>query len=279
VTRLSWHRVRELIQQRLPDGTCFGVPRGGSIVAGLTGRAVERAEDADFIVDDIIDSGATRAKWRKKFPRKPFVALVDKLDRANKLTGWIHFPWENEPDRDAEDNVVRLLQFIGENPRREGLRDTPRRVVKAWKEMTVGYGVDPATVLGTDFDGDGYDQMVICKNIEFHSTCEHHLLPFVGVASVAYIPHKRVVGLSKMARLVDCYARRLQIQEKMTQQIAQTMKQVLKPRGVAVMVEARHLCMSCRGVGKQQSSMVTTALLGLLKQHKAREEFFLQCRR
>ena len=172
--------------------------------------------------------------------------------------------------------MVRLLEFVGEDPAREGLLDTPKRVVKAWREMTAGYAVDPKTVLDTHFDGDGYDQMVICKGIEFTSACEHHMLPFTGVAHVAYIPRKRVVGLSKMARLVDCFARRLQIQERMTQQIARTMQDVLKPLGVAVMVEAKHSCMSCRGVGKQQSSMVTTSLLGVFREHKVKEEFLLQ---
>ena len=177
---------------------------------------------------------------------------------------------------EAEYAVKDLLWFIGENPAREGLLDTPKRVVKAWREMTVGYSVDPKTVLGTHFDGDGYDQMVICKGIEFTSACEHHMLPFTGIAHVAYIPRKRVVGLSKMARLVDCFARRLQIQERMTQQIARTMQDVLKPLGVAVMVEAKHSCMSCRGVSKQQSSMVTTCLLGVFREHKVKEEFLLQ---
>jgi len=169
-----------------------------------------------------------------------------------------------------------LLKYIGEDPKREGLLDTPKRVIKAWEEMTVGYKMDPKAILGTTFDGSGYDQMVICKDIEFVSSCEHHMLPFIGVAHVAYIPRKRVVGLSKMARLVDCFARRLQIQEKMTRQIAETMQGVLSPLGVAVMIEAKHSCMSCRGVGKQQSSMVTTCLLGVFKEHKVKEEFLLQ---
>lgn len=178
----------------------------------------------------------------------------------------------------AEKAVCDLLTWIGEDPDREGLRDTPRRVVKAWREMTSGYAVDPKALLGRDFHGEGYDQMIMCRHIEFQSVCEHHLLGFAGVAHVAYIPAKRVVGLSKMARLVDCFAKRLQIQERLTQQVAKTMHDVLRPRGVGVMVVAKHSCMSCRGVQKHQSEMVTTALLGCFRLHKVKEEFLLQCR-
>lgn len=174
--------------------------------------------------------------------------------------------------------IRTLLYLIGENPDREGLLDTPKRVIKAWGEMTSGYEVDPKTVLGTDFDGEKYDQMVVSRNIEFVSCCEHHMLPFIGVAHVAYIPKDRVVGLSKMARLVDVFAKRLQIQERMTQQIANTMWDVLKPRGVGVIVQAKHSCMSCRGVRKQNSDMITTCLRGNFQQQKVKEEFILYCK-
>lgn len=174
--------------------------------------------------------------------------------------------------------VRDLLTWVGEDPNREGLLDTPRRVVNAWNEMTRGYNEDPAVLLATDFAGEGYDEMVVCRNIEFCSTCEHHMLPFVGVAHVAYIPRKRVVGLSKMARLVDCFAKRLQIQEKMTQQVAKSMMAHLKPLGVGVVIVAKHQCMSCRGVGKQQSEMVTASLLGVFKRPEVRAEFLDHCR-
>lgn len=244
-------------------------------MAALTGRAVDAPEQADFIVDDIVDSGRTRAQYRKLYPKKPFRALVTKRDGM----GWVQFPWEKSPDQDAEDSVVRLLEFLGENPKREGLVETPRRVVKALKEMTAGYAQEPGKILSTIFAKDGYDQMVICRSIEFTSLCEHHLLPFTGVAHVGYIPRHHVVGLSKMARLVDAFARRLQIQERLTQQIAQTMMTVLRPKGVGVMVQAKHGCMSCRGVLKHQSEMVTTCLLGSFRRHEVREEFFFQVRR
>jgi len=169
--------------------------------------------------------------------------------------------------------VRTLLAYVGEDPDREGLADTPARVVRAWDEMTRGYGEDPARILAASFS-DSYDEMVLCRNIEFSSCCEHHMLGFSGLAHVAYIPARgRVVGLSKMARLVDCFARRLQIQERLTQQVAHAMQSALDPLGVGVVVEARHLCMSCRGVQKHQSDMVTACLLGNFRKPEVRAEF------
>jgi GTP cyclohydrolase IA len=181
-------------------------------------------------------------------------------------------------EQEAKAAVRTLLTYIGEDIDREGLLETPERVVRAWDELTCGYGQDPAQILATDFHGNGYDEMVVCRDIAFHSVCEHHLLSFSGVAHVAYVPRGRVVGLSKMARLVDCFARRLQIQEKLTQQVAEAMRDALKPRGVGVTIRAKHLCMSCRGVMKDRAEMVTTCLLGVFKKHEVREEFFLHCR-
>lgn len=273
---MSWPEVFERIGSRIPkNGNAYGVPRGGSIVAGLLGRPVTDHENADFIVDDIVDSGRTKEKFLALTFGKPFYALVDKTDRRDKDLGWVQFPWEEEPQMDAEDSVARLLQFLGEDPKRDGLLETPKRVVKAWGEMTIGYNQDPAKILAKDFDGSGYDEMVAVPNIEFFSNCEHHMLPFAGVAHVAYIPGARVVGLSKIARLVDCFARRLQIQEKLTAQIAGAIEDCLKPRGVAVVIEAKHMCMSCRGVGKQRASMVTSAMRGAFRDTgPARAEFF-----
>lgn len=175
-------------------------------------------------------------------------------------------------------NIVKdLLTFIGEDPEREGLKDTPIRVLKAWREMTVGYGLRPEEILGKDFEAGGYDQVIACPFVEFYSTCEHHLLPFFGVAHIGYLPGKasRVVGLSKMARLVDCFARRLQIQERMTMQIADVMEGCLAPLGVAVVVQAKHLCMACRGVQKHKAVMVTSAMRGVFREEgPARNEFF-----
>lgn len=176
---------------------------------------------------------------------------------------------------DQKQNLIRgILMAIGENPDREGLLDTPKRVVKSWREIFSGYEKDPAAVLGTTFDAEGYDQMVVLKDIEMYSTCEHHMMPFIGKAHVAYIPGKRVVGLSKLARLVDLFSRRLQIQERLTAQIADALVKVLKPKGVAVVVEAKHFCMCARGVGKQHSVMQTSAMRGVfLKDAQCRNEF------
>lgn len=275
ITELSWSNLRSLIKTKLPaNGRMYGIPRGGAIVAALSGREANTPEEADFFVDDIIDSGKTRTKWQLRHPDKPFYALVDKLG-ADKDIGWVKFPFEEEVGSDAEDSVVRLLQFIGEDPRREGLKDTPRRVVKAWKEMTVGYGQDPAQILSTVFT-EKYDEIVAVPSIEFVSMCEHHCLSFSGHAHVGYLPDKNVVGLSKLARLVDCFARRLQIQEKMTRQISDAIQEYLKPRGVAVIVEAKHSCMSCRGVMKQDSAMVTSAMLGVFSDNPAARAEFME---
>lgn len=179
----------------------------------------------------------------------------------------------HEGSIDQQNLIKGVLQLIGEDPTREGLLDTPKRVLKSYKELYGGYKMDPVKILGTTFDAESYDQMVICKDIEMFSTCEHHMIPFFGKVHIGYIPSKRVVGLSKLARLSDAYARRLQIQERLTQQIAKTMDDVLKPKGVMVMIEAKHMCMCARGVQKQHSLMVTTAVLGAFKNPTTRAEF------
>ncbi len=178
-------------------------------------------------------------------------------------------------------NLFRqLLIAIGENPDREGLKETPQRMLKAWKEWTSGYGQDPAEVLKTFADGsEGYDGMVWQREIPFYSTCEHHGATFFGTVTIAYIPDGRVVGLSKMVRVVDIYARRLQVQERLTIQVADALQENLKPKGVGVLIKARHLCMESRGVSKQGLSTVTSALRGeFLSDHKVREEFLLVAR-
>lgn len=169
---------------------------------------------------------------------------------------------------------------VGEDPTREGLVGTPDRVARAYLELLAGYGQNPSDILGSAaFNSEGYDQMVILKDVSFYSLCEHHLLPFIGSATVAYIPSGgRVVGLSKLARLVDCFARRFQIQERMTHQIADALKEHLNPRGWGVTVRAQHLCMCARGVGKPNAAMVTTALGGAIREdEKARLEYMRSC--
>ncbi len=176
----------------------------------------------------------------------------------------------------AEDAVRTLILWAGDDPQREGMLDTPRRVVKSYEEFFRGYDMDPRTILNTTFeDVEGYDEMIVLRDITFESYCEHHMVPFTGKVHVAYIPGNRVVGLSKLARLVDIYAKRLQIQEKLTSQIANTLSEVLKPKGVAVVVEATHMCMTTRGVHKPDAVMQTSKLLGLFRSdHRTRQEFF-----
>jgi len=174
--------------------------------------------------------------------------------------------------------IIQILKAIGDDPGREGLKDTPYRVVKSWKELFEGYKQNPKEILSAVFE-DGMnvmtDEIVMCKNIPFFSMCEHHMLPFSGVAHIGYLPSKKVVGLSKLARLVDCFGRRLQIQEKMTSQIADSLMENLQPQGVGVIIEAQHLCMQCRGVKKTGSVMVTSAMRGKFKSQSATRSEFL----
>lgn len=161
--------------------------------------------------------------------------------------------------------IRQLIQAIGDDPDREGLVDTPKRVVKSWKELFSGYGKDPLE-FSTTFN-EGYDQVIACKDIEFFSFCEHHMLPFYGSASIGYIPNDgKVIGLSKLARLVEMYGRRLQIQERLTKQIAEGLQQLINPRGVAVVLSGTHTCMTMRGVNKQNSTMVTSSMLGCFRE-------------
>ena len=178
----------------------------------------------------------------------------------------------------AEDAIKLLLRWAGDNPEREGLLDTPKRVAKAYKEWFGGYTMKPEDYLKRTFEEvEGYDEMVILRDIEFESHCEHHMAPIIGVAHVGYIPNGRVVGISKLARVVEAYAKRLQVQEKMTAQIARCIQDVLKPKGVGVVIVAKHECMTTRGVHKTGVSMVTSKLLGSFRDDARTRAEFLQC--
>lgn len=177
---------------------------------------------------------------------------------------------------EAEDAVRVLLRWAGDDPSREGLIDTPARVVRSYEEFFAGYGVDPREILSRTFsEVDGYDEMIVLKDIRFESYCEHHMVPIIGRAHVAYLPEHRVVGISKLARLVDAFAKRLQIQEKMTAQIADTLNEVLQPKGVGVILEASHQCMSTRGVHKAGVEMVTSRMLGTFRTDPSTRREFL----
>lgn len=176
----------------------------------------------------------------------------------------------------AEEAVRTLIAWAGDNPDREGLRETPKRVVNAYREFFSGYDEDPAKILGKTFEEIGdYEEMVLLKDMRMESHCEHHMVPFIGKAHIAYIPDKKVVGISKIARLLDAYGKRLQTQEVMTIQIAKTINDVLKPKGVAVLLDAKHQCMTTRGIHKINTSTITTSMLGSFKTDPQMEARFL----
>jgi len=268
----------------------YGVPRGGALAlhyimpqASMWLSVATSPETADVILDDIVDSGRTRDHWTSRFPDKRFIGLVDKTQPADADLGWVVFPWEQAPgsvsaedkERDARDTVTRLLEHIGEDPKREGLKETPARVVKSWGSLFGGYNIDPASVFKT-FNEGACDEMVLLKGIEFYSTCEHHMIPFHGTASIAYIPNGKVIGVSKLVRLLEVYARRLQIQERLCQQITAALDQYLQPLGSACVLNAQHMCMTARGVQKQGSRMVTSSLTGVFKTNPQTRAEFLQ---
>ena len=179
----------------------------------------------------------------------------------------------NEHLEELQSHYHRILELLGENPEREGLVQTPERVAKAMQKLTCGYTMDPAAVLNSAKFREDYNQMVIVKDINFYSLCEHHMLPFYGKAHVAYIPNGYITGLSKIARVVDIFAHRLQVQERMTMQIKECIQEALQPKGVMVVIEAKHLCMQMRGVEKENSITTTSDFCGAFNQAKTREEF------
>ena len=186
-------------------------------------------------------------------------------------------PFTGRPSREQAEEAIRtLILWAGDDPMREGLKDTPKRVVKSYEEYFEGYNADPEDILQRTFEEvEGYDEMVLLRNIRFESHCEHHMAPIIGKAHIAYLPKKRVVGISKLARLVVAYAKRLQIQEKMTSQIANSLEDVLQPYGVAVVIEAAHQCITTRGIHKRGVTMVTSRMLGAFRDNESTRREFL----
>ncbi len=298
-THLSMAQVTELAKVASrsirPDSKVYAIPRGG-IMAAMAIRQfvpfeyVDVPTKADYIVDDLIDSGDTMARYLdachkeatsgRRFHREPAipVVLVNKtiLPPDHPLGKWLVFPWEGGEVGSLEDNVKRMLQFIGEDAERGGLLETPARVAKAWAHWAGGYKLDPQEVLKVFEDGaEKVDEMVLVRNIPFYSHCEHHMAPFFGHATVGYVPNGKIVGLSKLSRLVDVFARRLQVQERLTTQIADALNEGLKPKGVGVIITARHLCMESRGVRQQGHDTTTSALRGVMLDGSPRQEFLL----
>lgn len=274
-------------QQEISVLRAYPVPRGGVPVAYALQSLVpmvfvETPSEADVFIDDLIDSGSTCERYCDEHPGVPFFALLDKRTDEQFKDQWIVFPWEvtdDGADASGNDIIVRLLQLVGENADREGLQETPARVVKAWRHWCSGYGKDPAKLLKVFEDGgETYDQMVLVKDIPIYSHCEHHLAAIIGTASIAYIPNGKIVGLSKLSRLADMFARRLQVQERLTDQIADALFKHLEPKGVGVLIKARHLCMESRGICQQGHHTVTTALRGVIKDEpETRAEFLRLC--
>jgi GTP cyclohydrolase I len=239
---------------------------------------IDEPWSAHVIIDDLIDSGKTRYRFKDKVFGSLFLknpeSYMPEIDPTIGPTfygqaagpGWLVFPWEATETGSGEDIVLRMLQFIGEDPQRGGLKETPARVLKAWRdEWFSGYGRDPKDVLKAFEDGaEKYDEMIVVRGIPIYTHCEHHLAPFFGEAHVAYVPDGRIVGLSKLARLVDIFARRLQVQERLTAQIADAIMDNLGAKGAGVVLTCRHLCMESRGIQKPGTSTVTSVMRGVM---------------
>lgn len=282
------HKIRGYMNGTLGSTTirAYAIPRGGVPAAYAIKeffcynlKLVQDPADADIFIDDIVDSGTTLDRYNAQFPNVPFYALVNKMSDDIYSGAWVVFPWEGEGEEGAEagieDHITRLLQYVGEDATREGLLETPKRVAKAWAHWCSGYSKDAKSILKVFEDGaEKYDQMVIVKDIPIYSHCEHHLAAIIGTASIAYIPNGKIVGLSKLSRLADMFARRLQVQERLTDQIADALVEHLQPIGVGVIIKARHLCMESRGVCQQGHHTITTSLRGAIKDEpQTRSEF------
>ena len=255
----------------------FPVARGGVPIALLLSQklglpVVDELKPNSLVVDDLIDGGKTL----EQFPDNHKAVLYAK-EYSPKIShysvklveGWVQFPWEKEGREDAAENFRRILEYLGEDPTREGLLDTPKRYIKFMEQF-----LSKDEFNFTAFENEGTDEMVIQKDIHFYSLCEHHTAPFFGKAHVAYIPGEKIVGLSKLARTVHHYAGNFQNQERITTQIAERLEKELAPKGVAVMLEAKHLCMEMRGVKTHDTQTITTKLTGAFKDnHDTRNEF------
>lgn len=265
----------------------YGIPRGGVPASYLVAKALEEKnatvsfthspEMASYIIDDLVDSGKTKVRHKELYPNTPFFALFEKPAYDDR---WYVFPWETTGDEtgltSAEDIPTRLLQYIGEDTTREGLKETPKRFLKAMNFWTSGYKKDPAEVFKAFADGgETYDQIVFQGGMRLYSLCEHHIAPFFGEAYIGYIPDKQILGLSKFNRVIEIFARRLQVQERLTWQIAEAFQTQLKCKAVGVVIECRHLCVESRGVERPGTKTITSAMLGRFREdHSARSEFF-----
>ncbi len=264
IVKFEWWMILDRLKEiDKENAIIYGVPTGGMILTAFLKKAkvVHNPKQATLILDDIVDSGETRQFYNKFLPNTEFYSLVKLREFPDQ---WVEFPWETDHPGGAQNvqqNIVRQLQYMGEDPNREGLKETPKRVVKSWKEIYGGYNQDIKSVFKL-FDCD-HDQIILLKDIEMYSMCEHHMLPFFGKAHIAYIPNgKKVIGISKLARLLEIISRKLQIQERIGTEVVQALNKYLEPKGAACIIEAQHMCMTMRGVNKQNSVMTTSSLTG-----------------
>lgn len=278
------------LEARIGDSifsSVYGIPRGGQYPAAMIAQDMGKRlifnpseiNAETLIVDDLIDSGETFAKYQGLYPACFFAAMYSKKEiKGEKCfvgryvgSDWIVFP--DESGCGIEENLRRTLEYIGEDTTREGLVETPKRMRRAYDEIFAGYKTDPKDLVKTFTQGT-CKEMVILKRCEFYSTCEHHFFPFFGHCSIGYLPNDKVIGVSKLARLLDCFAKRMQIQERMTAQIADFLMDELGAKGVYVVCEGVHFCMTSRGIRKQDASMVTSAIRGVFEENaQARAEF------
>lgn len=277
---------QRVIESGAKFDSVFGVPRGGFYPAHIVAKILnlpltldpEKVTTETLLVDDLVDSGATRDEWVKRTGCRILAVYGFHSDDADFVGTvitrgeWITFP--DESGAGIEENCKRILQYIGEDVTREGLVETPKRMRKAWDEIFAGYKTDPNDLVKTFTQGT-CREMVILKNAEFYSVCEHHFFPFFGHCSIGYIPNGKVIGVSKLARLLDCFSKRMQIQERMTAQIADFLVESLNPLGVYVICEGVHFCMTSRGIRKQDASMVTSAIRGQFADNAAMRNEFL----
>lgn len=279
------NEIIKWLQETCLNKKVYAIPKNGLIIGLMAGlNLVDTPEEAEIIFDDIIDSGRTIKPYiKEKEVVSIYLKRAYRRDEVKKLTSyrvvdkntWVKFDWEK--DKDDEDIITRMLERIGENPNREGLIDTPKRVVKMWKEIYRGYDESQKpkiTIFNNDTDGVSYDQM-ICDSGDFYSHCEHHMVPFFGKYYFAYIPDKKILGISKVARLIDYHCAKLQIQERLVKDILDDIEKEVKPLGIALVMKGTHLCKVMRGV-KKKGLMITSDLRGVFKEDPSTRREFLE---
>lgn len=267
--------VEALAHKVCDRGYCFiyGIPKGGiplavALAQRLNLSITDNPDSRTLVVDDVVDSGRTRARFQQFDFASIHVKESTPLEfyptfYVKRENRWIDYFWE-EKESSVQDHIVRLIEYIGEDPCRIGMKETPDRMVKSWEEIFGGYKQNVQEILKVfDDEEHQFGGLVYMKDVEFYSMCEHHWLPFSGQAFIAYIPNGPVVGASKLARLLDIYACRFQMQERIGEQVTNALMEYLKPIGAACLIEARHLCMSCRGIKKQHSVMGYSSLKGV----------------